>query len=84
MIVVTGGSGKAGRACIQDLLAHQYEVTSVDMLRPPNADVPFSRVDLTDFGQTVEALSGIDERVSNVSAVVHLAAIPAPGLATNA
>jgi nucleoside-diphosphate-sugar epimerase len=83
MIVVTGGSGKAGRACIQDLLAHQYEVTSVDMVRPPNADVPFSRVDLTDFGQTVEALSGIDERVSNVSAVVHLAAIPAPGLATN-
>jgi nucleoside-diphosphate-sugar epimerase len=83
MIVVTGGSGKAGRACIQDLLAHQYEVTSVDMLRPPNADVPFSRVDLTDFGQTVEALSGIDERVGNVSAVVHLAAIPAPGLATN-
>jgi nucleoside-diphosphate-sugar epimerase len=84
MIVVTGGSGKAGRACIQDLLAHEYEVTNVDMVRPSNADVPFSRVDLTDFGQTVEALSGIDERVRDVSAVVHLAAIPAPGLATNA
>jgi nucleoside-diphosphate-sugar epimerase len=84
MIVVTGGSGKAGRACIQDLLAHQYEVASVDLVRPPNANLPFSRVDLTDFGQTVEALSGIDERVANVSAVVHLAAIPAPGLATNA
>jgi nucleoside-diphosphate-sugar epimerase len=84
MIVVTGGSGKAGRACIQDLLAHQYEVASVDLVRPPNANLPFSRVDLTDFGQTVEALSGIDERVGKVSAVVHLAAIPAPGLATNA
>jgi nucleoside-diphosphate-sugar epimerase len=83
MIVVTGGSGKAGRACIQDLLAHDYEVASVDLVQPPNADVPFSRVDLTDFGQTVEALSGIDERVRNVTAVVHLAAIPAPGLATN-
>jgi nucleoside-diphosphate-sugar epimerase len=84
MIVVTGGSGKAGRACIQDLLAHHYEVASVDLVRPPNADVPFSRVDLTDFGQAVEALSGVDERVRNVTAVVHLAAIPAPGLATNA
>ncbi len=84
MIVVTGGSGKAGRACIQDLLAHHYEVASVDLVRPSDPNLPFSRVDLTDFGQTVAALSGIDERVHNVTAVVHLAAIPAPGLATNA
>jgi nucleoside-diphosphate-sugar epimerase len=84
MIVVTGGSGKAGRACIQDLLAHQYEVASVDLARPSDPNLVFSRADLTDFGQTVAALSGIDERIRNVSAVVHLAAIPAPGLATNA
>jgi len=84
MIVVTGGSGKAGRACIQDLLAHHYEVASVDLVRPADPNLTFSRVDLTDFGQTVAALSGIDERVRNVTAVVHLAAIPAPGLATNA
>jgi nucleoside-diphosphate-sugar epimerase len=84
MIVVTGGSGKAGRACIQDLLAHQYEVASVDLARPSDPNLVFSRADLTDFGQTVAALSGIDERVRNVTAVVHLAAIPAPGLATNA
>jgi nucleoside-diphosphate-sugar epimerase len=84
MIVVTGGSGKAGRACIQDLLAHQYEVASVDLARPSDPNLVFSCADLTDFGQTVAALSGIDERVRNVTAVVHLAAIPAPGLATNA
>ena len=66
MIVVTGGSGKAGRACIQDLLAHQYEVASVDLARPSDPNLPFSRADLTDFGQTVAALSGIDERVRNV------------------
>ena len=84
MIVVTGGSGKAGRACIQDLLAHQYEVASVDLARPSDPNLPFSRADLTDFGQTVAALSGIDERVRNVTAVVHLAAIPAPGLAPTA
>src|ERR1700737_633415 len=84
MIVVTGGSGKAGRACIQDLLAHQYEVASVDLARPSDPNLPFSRADLTDFGQTVAAFSGINERVRTVTAVVHLAAIPAPGLATNA
>jgi uncharacterized protein YbjT (DUF2867 family) len=27
MIIVTGGSGKAGRACITELLAHNYEPT---------------------------------------------------------
>jgi nucleoside-diphosphate-sugar epimerase len=84
MIVVTGGSGKAGRACIQDLLAHEYEVANVDLARPSDPNLVFSRADLTDFGQTVAALSGIDERVRNVTAVVHLAAIPAPGLTTNA
>jgi nucleoside-diphosphate-sugar epimerase len=84
MIVVTGGSGKAGRACIQDLLAHHYEVANVDLVRFCDPNLPFSRVDLTDYGQTVAALSGIDERVRNVTGVVHLAAIPAPGLATNA
>jgi nucleoside-diphosphate-sugar epimerase len=83
MIVVTGGSGKAGRACIQELLAHRYEVASVDLVRPAHSTLPFSRVELTDFGQTMEALSNIDERVHNVTGVVHLAALPAPGLAPN-
>jgi nucleoside-diphosphate-sugar epimerase len=41
------------------------------------------RVDLTDYGQVVEALTGIDDRYSGVDAVVHLAAIPAPGITTN-
>ena len=83
MIIVTGGSGKAGRACITELLAHNYEVASVDLVRPPDVPVPFSRVELTDFGQTIETFSQIDDRIRNVTAIVHLAAIPAPGLATN-
>ena len=49
-VVVTGGSGKAGRACVRDLLAHGYEVASVDLLPPAEPLCPFSRVDLTDFG----------------------------------
>ena len=84
MIIVTGGSGKAGRACISELLAHNYEVASVDLVRAPDSPIPFSRVELTDFGQTMAAFSQVDDRIRNVTGVVHLAAIPAPGLAPNA
>ncbi|MEA2323041.1 MAG: hypothetical protein QOD81_2891, partial [Solirubrobacteraceae bacterium] len=42
---------------------------------------PFLPADLTDLGQTIEALSGA-EVLRGVEAVVHLAAIPAPDRAT--
>jgi nucleoside-diphosphate-sugar epimerase len=83
MIVVTGGSGKAGRACINELVAHGYPLCNIDLVSGGNESVPFSQVDLTDFGQTMAALSGIDERVNKVTGIVHLAAIPAPGRAPN-
>lgn len=83
MIIVTGGSGQAGRACVRDLMEHGYEVTSIDIVPPTDKDVRFSRADITDFGQAMAALSMIDERVSKVAGVVHLAAIRAPGLAPN-
>lgn len=83
MIVVTGGSGQAGRACVKELMDHGYDVTSVDLVPPKDPAVRFSRVDLTHFGEAMAALSMIDERVSNVTGVVHLAAIRAPGLAPN-
>ena len=79
MIVVTGGSGKAGRACISELVAHGYELCNIDLVSGSDPTIPFSQVDLTDFGQTMAALSAIDERVHNVTGIVHLAAIPAPG-----
>ena len=83
-VLVTGGSGKAGRACVRELLEHGYEVINVDAVRPGEALCPFVEADLTDFGQVVEALSGVDSRHDKVDAVVHLAAIPAPGRSTNA
>jgi nucleoside-diphosphate-sugar epimerase len=90
MIVVTGGSGKVGRACVRDLMDHGYQVTSIDMVPPPGqsnppkpTDVTFSKVDITDFGQVMAALSGIDERTGDVTGVVHLGAIAAPGQAPN-
>jgi nucleoside-diphosphate-sugar epimerase len=83
MVIVTGGSGKVGRYCVEDLMAHRFDVTSIDVARSNNPAVWFTQADLTDFGQAFAALSGIDERVAKVEAVVHLAAIPAPGLAPN-
>ena len=39
------------------------------------------RADLTDMGQTMEALHQVDDRHRGADAVVHLGAIPAPGWA---
>ena len=79
-IAVTGGSGKLGRAVVADLTAHGNEVVNLDVAAPR----PALRIDLTDYGQTVEALTAIDDRYDSIDAVVHLAAIPAPGLIPNA
>jgi nucleoside-diphosphate-sugar epimerase len=71
-IVVTGGSGKAGRGVVKDLVEHGYEVLNVDLADPQETLCPYLEADLTDLGQTFEVLTGAD-------AVVHLGAIPAPG-----
>ncbi len=86
-VAVTGGSGKLGRAVVADLLDHGYEVHVLDQNPPPAPPRPhaaFTRVELTDYGQVVDALSAIDDRHRGLDAVVHLAAIPGPGVAPNA
>jgi nucleoside-diphosphate-sugar epimerase len=83
-VVVTGGSGKLGRAVVAHLLDSGWEVVNIDRVPPAERISPFVQVDLTDYGQTVEALTGIEDRYRSVDAVVHLAAIPAPGLLPNA
>jgi nucleoside-diphosphate-sugar epimerase len=72
-IVVTGGSGKAGRAVVRDLVEHGYTVLNVDLHPPKEHLAPFLKADVTNLGEAYEALRDAD-------AVVHLAAIPAPGL----
>jgi nucleoside-diphosphate-sugar epimerase len=72
-IVVTGGSGKAGRAVVRDLLEQGDSILSVDVARSSELDCEQLVADVTDLGETIEALRSAD-------AVVHLAAIPAPGL----
>jgi nucleoside-diphosphate-sugar epimerase len=83
-VVVTGGSGKLGRACIDELLGHGYEVINLDIAAPRESRCPFTRIDFRDFGQTVEALTRIDGGWDGVDAVVHLAAIPGPSQTANA
>jgi nucleoside-diphosphate-sugar epimerase len=83
-VIVTGGSGKLGRAVLTDLVAHGYKVLNLDQVMPRESIAPTVRVDLRDFGEVVAALRGVDEHGGPFDAVVHLAAIPAPGLFANA
>lgn len=71
-VVVTGGAGKAGRSTVADLVGHGHEVLDVDLVHHESPAETLV-VDLTELGQAYEVLAGAD-------AVVHLAAIPAPGL----
>jgi nucleoside-diphosphate-sugar epimerase len=84
-VAVTGAAGKLGRTVVAHLAEQGYDVLALDRARPAGQTMPFVAVDLTDYGQVLEALSGgVDEHPRRVDAVVHLAAIPAPGLTTNA
>jgi len=84
-VAVTGSSGKLGRHVVRELHEHGYRVVALDRVPDPAGPADARvRVELTDHGQVREALTGVDERHDGVDALVHLAAIPAPGLATNA
>jgi nucleoside-diphosphate-sugar epimerase len=83
-VAVTGGSGKLGRVAVDELVAHGHEVLNLDLQPPSEGRVPFTRTDFTDFGQVVGALMDVDTRPRGTDAVVHLAAIPAPGFTANA
>lgn len=69
-VLVTGGSGKAGRFVLQELLDHGYDVTNVDLVSSKLA--PTFKVDLCDLGQVFGVVDGKD-------AILHLAAIPWAG-----
>ena len=75
-VAVTGGSGKLGRAVVAALIEQGWTVVNFDRVPSPDTRARFIRTDLTDYGQVVEAFSGIDEVHGGVDAVVHLAAIP--------
>jgi nucleoside-diphosphate-sugar epimerase len=76
-IVVTGGSGKAGGWVVADLRDRGHDVINLDVTHDGTAHGLCVITDLTDYGETVELITGAD-------AVVHLAAVPAPGLRAEA
>jgi nucleoside-diphosphate-sugar epimerase len=83
-VAVTGAAGKLGRAVVADLAAGGWDLLSLDRVRPAQTDGEFVTVDLTDYAQVLEVLGGaVDEHRTPLDAVVHLAAIPAPGIITN-
>ncbi|MHA7987538.1 NAD-dependent epimerase/dehydratase family protein [Rathayibacter sp. CAU 1779] len=79
-IALTGGSGKLGRTAVRVLREAGHEVTNFDVTgtRGPG----FLQVDLTDYGHVVDALAGVRDgaRQPGYDAIVHLGAIPAPGI----
>jgi UDP-glucose 4-epimerase len=80
MIAVTGGNGKLGRAVVARLREEGHDVIVLD--RAPGGGATL--VDFTDYGQTVDALLGVNDRHAGLDAIVHLAAIPAPGITSDA
>jgi nucleoside-diphosphate-sugar epimerase len=80
-VAITGAAGKTGRAVTRHFLDRGYDVRPIDSSGLAGGYGEFAaafgvglfRADLRDYGQTVDALRDVD-------AVVHLAAIPAPGL----
>lgn len=70
-VVVTGGSGKAGRWVVRRLRDAGHTVLNVDVSHDGSPHGQCVLADLTDLGQCHEVIAGAD-------AVVHLAAIPAP------
>lgn len=75
-ILVTGGQGKIGRFLVQELVGSSHRVTVLDQIPGPERSVVKYLIgDIQDLGQVMEAMHGAD-------AVIHLAAIHNPNIAT--
>ena len=72
-VVVTGGTGKGGRWVVRELRDRGHDVVNVDLVPDGAPNGLFLLTDLTDLGQVHDVVAGAD-------AIVHFAAIPAPGL----
>jgi len=77
-IAVTGGSGKLGRSVVARLRDEGHHVIVFD--RDGTRGAGFLSIDLTDYGQVVDALFGVNDVHTGFEALVHLAAVPAPGI----
>lgn len=85
-VLVTGAQGKLGRAVVSHLRSLGVSVLATDRPRGDAREITgeFVAADLTDYGQVRDLVGGAVDEHAAVDAVVHLAAVPAPGLLTNA
>lgn len=81
-VAVTGGSGKLGRSVVRRLSEDGHDVLNLD--RTGTRGRGFTEVDLRNYGQVLDVILGLDDRHGGFDAIVHLAAIPAPGHAPDA
>lgn len=81
-IAVTGGSGKLGRSVVRRLTQDGHQVLNID--RAGTRGRGYVTVDLRNYGQVLDVILGLDDQHDGLDAIVHLAAIPAPGLAPDA
>ena len=74
-VVVTGGTGRAGRWVVRLLAQAGHEVVNLDAVSRPELELPgnFCRVELADAGKVYDALFQF-----RPEAICHLAANPAP------
>ena len=83
---MTGGAGKLGRSVVAVLSQAGHDVVTLDSAGPRGPG--FVRVDLTNYGETIDAIFGENDTSAGpdqaarpaFDALVHLAAIPAPGI----
>ena len=71
-VAVTGSSGHLGRAVVDDLVAHGYEVVGIDRVVAPETSHPTLRL-----GRACRRTAGAACSTA-ATALIHLAAIPAP------
>jgi nucleoside-diphosphate-sugar epimerase len=76
-LLITGGAGKVGQWIVRELLNREdYEITVLDRTAgPERGPVKYLVGDIQDLGQVMEASAGAE-------AVIHLAAIHNPNIAT--
>ncbi|MEN0119060.1 MAG: NAD(P)-dependent oxidoreductase [Agrobacterium cavarae] len=83
-VAVTGAQGKVGKVLVPYLRKCGYDVFVIDEIPPTDPDDLAMIADLTDFGQTLDALSSVGEDTyahpssGSFEAVVHLASMPHP------
>jgi nucleoside-diphosphate-sugar epimerase len=87
-VLVTGARGKVGRAAVPALQAAGHEVVATDLAEPawdaqPPGTAQYVKADLTSAGEVYALVGGASvgegPRPAPFHAVVHAAAIPAPG-----